>query len=744
MICLDKIDQLPDDKIKELYYKVKACYRTKSEQSYYYFLKQAWKVIEPETYFVDNWHIKYLCDIIQKEVERIARNENKTRDIIINIPPRSTKSYLVTIMLTPWIWCKYPHFKIINSSFSSDLSTKHCLDSRRLIDSEWYKGYWGHKFKLTTDMNTKSWYENSQGGMRKSTSTGAQVTGTGGDIIIVDDAQDPEKAESDAERATVKRHYGKTLYSRLNNQKVGLRIIIQQRLHEEDLTGHLMANNPERYDFYCLPAEMTDDVSPPELKENYLNGLMDPIRLPQDVLEEARLPTNLGAYGYSGQMLQRPSPPEGGIFKRYWWKFWKADNTKLEDIVYKNEKGDLIKCETVIKPLEFDQVIDSWDTALEGELTSDDVVGGKWAKKGAQKFLLAQMLGKMDFPTTKKNVKELWGLDSNTSAILIEKSANGPAVKADLENELPGIITIPTGRLSKEDRVKMSDTVPYSAQVEAGNVFLPHPQIAPWVLGFIEEHANFPKTAQDGQVDQSSQGINYLTTKKNIWPFYQSMSKEHHSQFRLKWTQYSYNIGGIYLSNDMKISFIVTMWDRVKRHLYVYGELISVDLAPHQIASRMFIGAQMEFHSLKGVFCNSAMVKSNDRLAKTTARILNEEIRAAHKVKHIKYNTYIKEPWMYDRMGAINIVNLMFSRGMITVHENCKEVSRQFGSWYYEKDKPADKGFELCEAFTQIVSELNRTEKLKQLPAPGLKDYQHKVPTEPDPLKFPSDMWASK
>jgi len=704
---LEKAKKLTREQLRELYILLLADERRKCEEDYYYFFKKAWTVLEPNTQFDDNWHIKYLCDLLQAEVKRIVNHKSKSKDIIINIPPRSGKSYICTVMLTPWIWVKHPFFKVINSSFSADLSTKLCLDSRRLIDSNWYKSFWGHVFKLTSDQNTKSWYENNMGGMRKSTSTGASITGTGCDILIVDDPQNPELADSEIERETVKRYFGKTLYSRLNAQQYGLRIVIQQRLHEDDLTGHLLANNRKQYKFICIPAILDDNISPPELSNYYKNGLFFPARFPQSVLDNAKLSTNLGSYGFSAQMQQKPSPETGGLFKKTWWKFWKPKEIDiLPDIVFKNDNGDSVKSEVVDLPDSFEQVIDSWDTALDGLTTSDDVAGGKWGKIGAQKYLLNQTCGKLNFPDTKKEIVKLRDLNSATSAILIERSANGPAIKSDLEQEIPGIITIPTGKLSKEDRVKISDTVPYIAQVEAGNIFLPHPSLFSWVDNFIVEHANFPKSKQDGQVDQSAQAINYLTTRKNVWPNYRPMDARHHSNFALIW-EYYYNYGAVYLGSDMQLSMVCGLWDRKNRHLYMYGESIMHQSAVNRLAAEIVVGMKCDHRDVRGLYGNDDMFADY----RSVSELLNNELRNICTAKRLKSVISCREPYEYDRTGAMALVNLMFSRHEITIHNKLNELSRQCSMWYVDKDKPAP-GYDLCEALSMLVFELNRTEKI--------------------------------
>lgn len=701
------------------------------EKSYYEFIRVAWWIMEPETPFIDNWHIKYLCDLLQYEIERIAKREPKYRDYIVNIPPRSMKSIICTVQLCPWAWINYPHIKFINNSHNKELSTKHCLESRRIIDSEWYQMYWGDRYKLSSDQNVKGWFENDHGGMRKATSTGAGIYGAGADIITNDDPQDPEKSESDTERETVKRHYGGTLYSRLNDQEVGLRINIQQRLHEDDLTGHLMALNPERYTHVCIPAVVTDDVSPRELRKFYnKDGLFFPKRFPWHVLEAIKLPSNLGSTGYACQYLQSPSPPEGGTFKRYWWRFWRYPGMELPPVMQKNEKGDTVKCHCIELPTKFEKVIDSWDTALDGEITRDDVAGGKWGKVNANKFLLNQLKGKYDYVETKKAVLKLYRENVATSAVVIEKSSNGPAVKADLQGEIPGIITKATGKLSKEDRAKISDTVPYAAQVEAGNVYLPHPHIAPWVQDFIDEHAKFPKSAQDAQVDQATQAINHLTTAKYIWNYYLPMDGRHFRAFDINWRHYI-NIGAIHLSKSLKMTVLTALWSRIDRKLYIYGELILKNAPVDRVAYAMFRGMQMMTRKTHRIVGNELMFDLDKR---STANLLQAEFRRVCKAQKIYRYPNIRQPYLYDRNGSINLCNLMFSRDEIIVHSMCQSASKQISGWCEENGKPVEDGFELCECLTMMVSELNRMEKIKFAPPPvdGYRPIKEKPKENPE------------
>ena len=707
--------------------------KIRCEKSYLFFVRRAWRVLEPSNNLILNWHIKYLADIIQAETHRIAEKRVKTKDYIINIPPRSLKSKLFNVLWTPWAWTQWPHLKFINSSFEAGLATSLCLESRRLIESEWYQEHWGDVFQLTTDQNTKSWFDNDKRGMRRSASTRGSVTGTGADVILLDDPQNPLEGESDVEREVVKEHYGKTLYSRLNNQRIGLRVVIQQRLHEDDLTGHLTRSNPEKYNHICIPAEVTDDIAPKELRQNYdKDGLFFPKHpsFNRISLEEAKLPTNLGAYGYSGQMLQNPAPPEGGMFKRTWWRFWKPKGVDLPPVSFKDAKGEYIQSLVVDLPDEFDKVIDSWDLAFEGELSSDDVVGSKWSKKGASKFLLDFMVGKMGYKETKENVVQLRNSRPISSNVVVERSANGPALKNDLESTIPGIITIPPGRLSKEERARISDNTPYAGQVEAGNVYLPHPSINPKVMGWIEEHAKFPKVAQDGQVDSGGQAVNYLTTCKHVWPYYQPMNKGQYGAFKMDW-EYVYHYAGIYMSQDNKMSGVACVWNRKYHHLYVYGEIIVRQPSPVDVAERLIKGMQPKKHRIDGIYGNKEMFQD---WTKDTSRLIGEEMSLLARRQGVKDNIVLREPMQYNRQGSISLANLMFQRDQISVHAVCRETNRQMAGWYIENNKPVQPGFELCEALCHIVSELNRVEKIVE-PVKKPKDYDTKVDANGNPIK---------
>jgi predicted phage terminase large subunit-like protein len=334
-----------DISLYELQYMEQALEKEQCERSYYQFFLRAYKVLEPEDELQDNWHIKYLCDLLQQEAERVIRKEKKKHDLIINIPPRTLKSKIVTVCWNAWVWTKAPHIKFITASYSATLSTEHSVLTRNLIQSNWYSSIWGSRFSLLEDQNTKQNFMTSASGSRVATSVGGSVTGKGADIIIADDPINPEDAESEIERKNCADWWSRTMLSRLNNQSVGLRVVVMQRLHEEDLTGVLLSKQAN-YEHICIPITASDNVKPKILKKNYSNKLFFGDRFGQIDIDAMK--KELGSRIFAGQYEQRPAPAEGALFKKNWFnkRFVKSDlppNTAkyyFSDTAYGKQSSD--------------------------------------------------------------------------------------------------------------------------------------------------------------------------------------------------------------------------------------------------------------------------------------------------------------------------------------------------------------------------------------------------------------------
>jgi len=287
--------------------------RSICQDSFHAFLQTFWPVTVPEDP-VWNWHIEVICGEMQELAERVFRGEPKTHDLLINVPPGSTKSTICSIMFPAWVWTRFPTARTICGSYSYPLALELSRRSRDVVSSERYVELWG--MRLRQDQRTKGHFENQHGGYRFSTSTGGSVTGFHGHFILVDDPLDPERAVSEIELKTANDWMRRTLSTRKVDKAITPTILIMQRLHEDDPSADMLSGEtPVRH--VCLPAEVDernlDHVSPPSLLEKYQDGLMDPNRMSREVLNEAR--DKLLEYGYAGQFLQSPVPLSGGMFK---------------------------------------------------------------------------------------------------------------------------------------------------------------------------------------------------------------------------------------------------------------------------------------------------------------------------------------------------------------------------------------------------------------------------------------------
>lgn len=285
-------------------------------RSFFYFLKTFWHVVIPEDP-IYNWHIPYLCNELQEVVERVVDRKEKLHDVIINIPPGTTKSTICTVMLPVWAWIRDPRIRTLTGSYSASLAVDHSTKSRDIIKSQEFKALFPD-IEIRRDFDNKSHYKNSQGGERLAAGIGGSLTGFHAHLIIIDDPLNPKEAASDADRTTANEFMKTTLSTRKIDKAVTPTILVMQRLHMEDPTGDILTRNkanPDAVYHICLPGEISERVRPEELAERYIDGLLDPIRLNRSILE--KLQTDLGSYGYAGQIGQSPTPLDGGI-----WQPW--------------------------------------------------------------------------------------------------------------------------------------------------------------------------------------------------------------------------------------------------------------------------------------------------------------------------------------------------------------------------------------------------------------------------------------
>lgn len=282
------------------------------------FIRLGWHTIEgSEATYRSNWHIDAVCEHLE------AVSLGHIKRLGINIPPRHMKSISTAVMWPAWDWIKTPWRRFMFASYAHNLSIRDSTKCRRVIQSPWYQKRWGNTFKLTGDQNTKIRFENDRNGYRLSTSVGGSLTGEGGDIIVVDDPHNVIEAESDTVRTATTQWWDESMTSRLNDPKTGAFVIIQQRVHEKDLIGHVLSKKDQNWTILCLPAEF--DPKAPTIwardPRKEPGELLWPEHIGREQIEQFKI--DLGPYAYAGQFQQAPAPREGGLFKRSWFRIVK-------------------------------------------------------------------------------------------------------------------------------------------------------------------------------------------------------------------------------------------------------------------------------------------------------------------------------------------------------------------------------------------------------------------------------------
>jgi len=459
------------------------------------FVRQCWHVLEPSTVFVPGYHI----EAIVLHLEAVSNGQ--IRNLIINVPPRHMKSLLVSVIWPAWEWARWPERRWLYSSYAASLSVRDSVKCRRLIESPWYQSRWGHVFSLTSDQNAKMRFDNNRSGYRLSTSVGGSVTGEGGDRIVCDDPHKVDEVESDASRKSALDWWDVAMSTRVNDPKTSAMVIVMQRCHQRDLSGHLLEKG--NFEHLCLPAEYEGPGRTTSIgyfdPRTELGELLWPERFGPKEIEEAKI--NLGSYASAGQLQQRPSPAGGGIFKRHSFRYWQPRGANLPPILVRMSDGTMRSIEAIEAPQRVDEQIQSWDCSFKDLQTSDYVVGQVWARFGGMFLLGDQVRARMDCPATLQAIRGLSQNWPGTVAKLIEDKANGSAVIQMLGHEIPGLLPVnPQGG-------KVARAQAIAPLVEAGNVYLPHPDYAPWVSDFIEECVQFPNGTYDDQVDAMTQAL---------------------------------------------------------------------------------------------------------------------------------------------------------------------------------------------------------------------------------------------
>jgi predicted phage terminase large subunit-like protein len=417
---------------------------------------------------------------IASDLEACRRGE-QTR-LIVNEPPRSLKSLSASVAFVAFLLGHDPSAKIICASYGQDLANKHAMDCRTIMNTAWYRGVFPHT-RLLSQRQALQELITTQQGSRLSASVGGVLTGRGADYIILDDPLKPEEALSDTQRQAVNDWFDHTLYSRLNDKRNGRIILIMQRLHEDDLVGHVQAMEPWKVIRFPAIAE-EDEVhviqTPygPRRFERRAGEALHPEREPLEVLNHIR--EAQGEYNFAGQYQQAPSPLGGGLIKTGWFKTYPAADV----------------------PMGFEMIFQSWDTANKPTELSDYCVCTTWGVKDKHIYLLHVTRKRLGYPELKRAVREQAEAFS-PQTILIEDMASGTQLIQELVSE--GMHTIKKYEPAMNKIMRMNSV---TSTIENGFVHLPNK--AAWLPDFLHELAGFPKGKHDDQVDSMSQALDWF------------------------------------------------------------------------------------------------------------------------------------------------------------------------------------------------------------------------------------------
>jgi predicted phage terminase large subunit-like protein len=438
------------------------------------FVRKSVVTILPGTRFLRNWHI----DAIVHQLTRI--NNGEIGRLVINQPPRSLKSMCVSVSYVAWLLGHQPGRRIIVVSYSNELAAELHRQFRMLTDAPWYRALFP-AFRPAKDSGTE--LVTTAGGGRYATSVGGTLTGRGADLIIIDDPLKAEEAVSESARKRVIDWYAGSLVSRLNDKERGSIVVVMQRLHENDLAGHLLEQGGwEHLDLPAIATEVADiSVGNGKIVRRQAGDVLHPERESKQALERIR--SEIGPLMFSAQYQQRPIPLEGNLIRRNWFRSYK-------------EPPDP----------EIRRIVQSWDVAMMTGEKNDFSVCTTWQIVKSEYYLIDVFRDRLQYPELRRKVIDL-AANYRATAILIENAGPGMALLQDLRRGCPQAMPRPIGQRpigSKAERM-----VAQSAKIEAGHIHLP--LNADWLETFLLELLAFPNGRYDDQVDSVAQFLNWVS-----------------------------------------------------------------------------------------------------------------------------------------------------------------------------------------------------------------------------------------
>jgi len=449
-------------------------YDTLLRRDFVSFAQRCFRELSPRTQFMMNWHIEIIA------AKLMAVRAGQIRRLIINLPPRYLKSLLASVAFPAWCLGHDPAAQILCVSYAQELADKLSRDCRRILASDWYQLLF--PTRLSPERQAVPEFETTAQGCRLATSVGGVLTGRGADLIIIDDPLKPEEALSQSQRRAANEWFDHTLYSRLNDKQQGAIVVIMHRLHEDDLVGHVLAQ--EDWEVVRFPAiaeddetQIADTVWGPKLLTRHRGEALHPAREPLPMLEHLR--QMIGEYNFAGQYQQMPTPLGGGLVKAAWFKHYAASEL----------------------PQQFDRIVQSWDTANKATELSDFSVCTTWGIAGKDLYLVDLLRRRMEYPELKREVRGQYER-FKPNVVLIEDKASGTQLIQELIAE--GLYAVTRYRPQTDKVMRMHAQ---TAMIENGFVHVP--DTAPWLVPYLHELTIFPHGKHDDQVDSTAQLLDW-------------------------------------------------------------------------------------------------------------------------------------------------------------------------------------------------------------------------------------------
>jgi predicted phage terminase large subunit-like protein len=438
------------------------------------FISKSFLSVDSSQPYLHNWHIDVIADHLVKAFRRDIKR------LVITLPPRSLKSISASVAFPAWALGQDPSLRFICASYSGDLAGKHGRDGRTIMESEWYQRVFP-RTRINPKKSAESEYETTAGGYRLATSPGGTLTGRGAGFLIIDDAINPRDAMSLAKREGVKQWFDGTLFSRLDDKRNDVIIVIMQRVHVDDLVAHVLEK--EGWIHLNLPA-IAESHERFELDNGRIfarapGDLLHPEREPATVLDDIK--KNLGSFFFNAQYQQNPVPDGDSLVRWEWFPTYDLHPSWQE----------------------YDRYVCSWDTAIKTGNSNDYSVCTVWLVRKTEVYLIEVIRERLEYPDLIRRVVELANKHLyQPNDILIEDTGSGASLIQDL-GAREKIYAIPI----KPQSDKVTRMASATAPIEAGQVFIP--KKAHWLGDFQAEILQFPYGRHDDQVDSMSQFLNW-------------------------------------------------------------------------------------------------------------------------------------------------------------------------------------------------------------------------------------------